>query len=64
MCHTAKPVFRYNAEPSKLLKELWGDDNYFKLRSLNLYITRLSNHLKPDPTVEIESVRGIGYLLK
>ncbi|MBQ2958999.1 MAG: winged helix-turn-helix domain-containing protein [Alistipes sp.] len=46
------------------MKELWGDDNYFNLRSLNLYITRLSNHLKADPTIEIESVRGVGYLLK
>jgi DNA-binding response OmpR family regulator len=46
------------------LKELWGDDNYFNLRSLNVYITRLRNHLKADPTVEIESVRGVGYLLK
>ena len=51
-------------EASELFKELWGDDNYFNLRSLNVYITRLRNHLKADPTVEIESVRGVGYLLK
>ena len=51
-------------EASELLTELWGDDNYFNLRSLNVYITRLRNHLKADPTVEIESVRGVGYLLK
>ena len=49
---------------SALLKELWGDDNYFNLRSLNVYITRLRNHFKTDHTVEIESVRGIGYKLK
>ena len=49
---------------SELLKELWGDDNYFNLRSLNVYITRLRNHLKADPSVEIESVRGIGYKLR
>ena len=51
-------------EASELLKELWGDDNYFNLRSLNVYITRLRNHLKADPTVEIESVRCVGYMLK
>ena len=51
-------------EASELLKDLWGDDNYFNLRSLNVYITRLRNHLKADPTVEIESVRGVGYMLK
>ena len=49
---------------SALLKELWGDDNYFNLRSLNVYITRLRNHFKSDPVVEIESIRGIGYNLK
>ena len=47
-----------------LLLEIWGDDNYFNLRSLNVYITRLRNHFKSDPSVEIESIRGIGYKLK
>lgn len=49
---------------SALLKELWGDDNYFNLRSLNVYITRLRNHLRSDNSVEIESIRGVGYRLK
>lgn len=50
-------------EASQILKELWGDDNYFNLRSLNVYITRLRNHFKSDESVEIESIRGIGYKL-
>lgn len=49
---------------SALLKVLWGDDNYFNLRSLNVYITRLRNHFKEDSSVEIESIRGVGYKLK
>ncbi len=49
---------------SSLLKELWGDDNYFNLRSLNVYITRLRNRFKSDMSVEIESFRGVGYSLK
>lgn len=49
---------------SALLKELWGDDNYFNLRSLNVYITRLRNHFKEDSSIEIESIRGVGYKLK
>ena len=49
---------------SALLKELWGDDNYFNLRSLNVYITRLRNHFKENSSVEIESIRGVGYKLK
>ena len=43
--------------------EIWGDDDFFNSRSLNVYITRLGNHFKSDPGVEIESIRGIGYKL-
>lgn len=50
-------------EASFLLKELWGDDNYFNLRSLNVYITRLRGHLKQAQEVEIKSIRGVGYIL-
>ena len=56
--------FGKTVNTSALLKELWGDDNYFNLRSLNVYITRLRNHFKEDPSIEIESVRGVGYKLK
>ena len=56
--------FGKTVNTSALLKELWGDDNYFNLRSLNVYITRLRNHFKEDTSVEIESVRGVGYKLK
>lgn len=50
-------------EASGLLRELWGDDNFFNLRSLNVYISRLRRHLAADPSVEIVSIRGIGYRL-
>ena len=51
-------------EASGLLMELWGDDTFFNLRSLNVFISRLRRHLAEDPTVEIISVRGVGYKLK
>lgn len=50
-------------EAAGLLRELWGDDNFFNLRSLNVYISRLRRHLAADPSVEIVSVRGVGYRL-
>ena len=56
--------FGKTVNTSALLKELWGDDNYFNLRSLNVYISRLRNHFKEDPSIEIESIRGVGYKLK
>lgn len=48
-------------EASALLRELWGDDNFFNLRSLNVYISRLRRHLAAEPSVEIVSIRGVGY---
>jgi DNA-binding response OmpR family regulator len=48
---------------SKLLKELWGDDNFFNARSLDVFITRLRKHLKTDPSVQIINIRGVGYKL-
>lgn len=51
-------------EASGLLRELWGDDNFFNLRSLNVYISRLRRHLAADPNVEIMSIRGVGYRLR
>ena len=50
-------------EATGLLRELWGDDNFFNLRSLNVYISRLRRHFAADSDVEIISVRGIGYRL-
>ena len=50
-------------EASAILRELWGDDNFFNLRSLNVYISRLRRRLAEDPSVEIISIRGVGYRL-
>ncbi len=51
-------------EAAGILRELWGDDNFFNLRSLNVYISRLRRRLAEDPSIEIISVRGIGYRLQ
>lgn len=51
-------------ESSGLLMRFWGDDTFFNLRSLNVFISRLRHHLSQDKTVEIVSVRGVGYKLR
>ena len=51
-------------EASAILSELWGDDNYFNLRSLNVYISHLRRRLAGDPSVKIISKRGVGYQLQ
>ncbi|QHT65859.1 response regulator transcription factor [Rhodocytophaga rosea] len=50
-------------ERSKVLQDLWGDDNFFNGRSLDVFITHLRNYLKADPHVQIVNIRGIGYKL-
>ncbi len=46
-----------------VLLTLWGDDNIFNVRTMDVYITKLRKHLKDDPTIEIINLRGVGYKL-
>lgn len=45
------------------LKTIWIDDNYFNARSMDVYITKLRKHLRPDTSVEIINIHGKGYKL-
>lgn len=47
----------------KALKIIWGDDNYFNGRSMDVFVTRLRKYLKNDPAVEIVSLHGKGVRL-
>lgn len=46
-----------------LLMKLWGNDDYFSGRSLDVFISKLRKYLKEDPSVVIINVRGRGYKL-
>ena len=48
---------------SEILKTLWGDDDFFNARSMDVFITKLRKKLKRDPEVQIINVRGYGYKL-
>ena len=45
------------------LKSIWIDDNYFNARSMDVYITKLRKHLRPDPDVQIINIHSKGYKL-
>ena len=47
----------------ELLRTLWGDDDYFMGRSLDVFISRLRKRLADDPTIRIEGVHGVGFRL-
>lgn len=44
-----------------ILMKLWGDDSFFNSRNLDVYITKLRDYLKDDNTIEIITIKGIGY---
>jgi len=44
-----------------ILKKIWGDDDYFNGRSLDVFISRLRKYLKADPKIQIENVHGVGF---
>lgn len=46
-----------------LLLDIWGDDSYYNLRSLNVYISKLRHYLASDSRITILSERGVGYKL-
>ncbi len=48
---------------SVILKKLWGDDDFFNARSMDVFITKLRKKLKQDARIEIINVRGYGYKL-
>lgn len=45
------------------LLQVWGDDDFFSSRSLDVFITKLRRYLKNDPAVQIINRRGFGYKL-
>ena len=47
----------------KILKSLWGNDDFFNARSMDVFISKLRKKLSLDPSIEIINVRGYGYKL-
>lgn len=45
------------------LKSIWGNDNYFTGRSMDVYITKLRKYLKADDRIEIVNIHGKGFKL-
>ena len=48
-------------ERKDILNLLWGNDSFFNSRNLDVYITKLRSYLKDDPSLEIITIKGIGY---
>ena len=44
-----------------ILTHVWGKNDYFLGRSMDVFVTKLRKHLKNEPTVNIETVHNVGF---
>lgn len=49
---------------SHILETLWGEDDYFLGRSLDVFISRLRKYLGDDPRIKIENIHSVGFRMK
>ncbi len=47
-----------------ILTEIWGEDDYFLGRSMDVFISRLRKYLSDDKNIDIRTVRGTGFILE
>lgn len=46
---------------SEALTKIWGEDNYFTARSMDVFITKIRKYLADDPDIEISNIHGNGF---
>jgi two-component system, OmpR family, response regulator VicR len=46
-----------------ILNKVWDSDSYFNSRSLDVFVSKLRKYLKHDPTLQINNIHGIGFIL-
>ncbi|MBP7184963.1 MAG: winged helix-turn-helix domain-containing protein, partial [Saprospiraceae bacterium] len=49
---------------SDALTKIWGDDNYFTARSMDVFVTKLRKYLRKDENIEIVNIHGNGFQLR
>ena len=47
-----------------ILEVIWGKNDYFLGRSMDVFISRLRKYLKDDPSIKLENVHGVGFMFK
>jgi len=47
-----------------ILTEIWGEDDYFLGRSMDVFISRLRKYISEDKKIDIRTVRGTGFILE
>ena len=44
-----------------ILEEIWGENDYFLGRSLDVFISRLRKYLHADERIKVENIHGVGF---
>jgi len=47
-----------------ILTEIWGEDDYFLGRSMDVFISRIRKYVSEDKNIDIRTVRGMGFILE
>lgn len=58
----ASPI-NANVARKDILDKLWGNDSFFNSRNLDVYISKLREYLREDASVQLLTLKGVGYRL-
>lgn len=48
----------------ELLKNIWGTNDYFTRRSLNVFVSRLRKYLEKEPSIKVENIHNTGFIFR
>ncbi|MGW8315193.1 MAG: response regulator transcription factor [Bacteroidales bacterium] len=48
----------------EILEDLWGQNDYFLGRSMDVFISRIRKYIQAEPTVSLETKRGVGFIFR
>ena len=52
-----------NVTRKDILDKLWGNDSFFNSRNLDVYVSKLREYLREDASVQLLTLKGVGYRL-
>jgi DNA-binding response OmpR family regulator len=65
-CDILKVLISYKGQTVKrdqVLKLIWGESDYFKGRSMDVFITKIRKYLQVDTSIQLQNIHGVGFKL-
>jgi DNA-binding response OmpR family regulator len=57
LCEHANHILKRD----EVLLNVWGKDDYFLGRSMDVFMTKLRKYFKTDPSIVLETIHGVGF---